>query len=214
MFTVVYGDPQHATRHVLKTGDTTVGRADSCDLRISDPSLSRWHARFTVANGRCVLKDVGSRNGTFVNNVQIDEIEVHDGDHVHLADVSARIEESAEDRISIVDRTGAHFPFTLDRKVDETPAAQPTIDARRLLTLISEMSRSLAKNQPLSNILEEVVRLASESTNAERAFLILKDDLTGALVPRVARSRDGSTKAGHGSVSRTVLDRVMTERVA
>jgi adenylate cyclase len=214
MFTVVYGDPQHAIRHVLKAGDTIVGRAENCDLRIGDPSLSRWHACFTVANGKCVLADVGSRNGTFVNNVQITKTEVHDGDHIHWGDVAARLEVSAEDRLSIVEKPTIPFPYTLDRKVDETPAAQPTIDARRLLTLISDMSRSLAKNQPLANILEEVVRLALESTNAERAFLILKDDKSGALVPRVARTRTKGARPSQGAVSRTVLNRVMTERVA
>jgi adenylate cyclase len=213
MFILVYGDPEHPTRHVLKTGDTLVGRAENCDLRISDPSLSRWHACFTVAGDSCMLADVGSRNGTFVNNMQITKVDVHDGDVIHWGDVAARISVSAEDQLKIVERAIAPFPYTLDRRVDETPAAQPTIDARRLLTLISEMSRSLVRSQPLSNILEEVVRLAAESTNAERAFLILKDEKSGALVPRVARTREKGT-VKQGAVSRTVLNRVMQERVA
>ncbi len=214
MYIFVYGDAAQPIRHVLKMGDTTVGRAENCDLRISEPSMSRWHACFTVTNNSCVLADVGSRNGTFVNNLQITKVEVHDGDHIHLGDVAARLEVSAEDQLKIVERPTVAFPYTLDRKVDETPAAQPTIDARRLLTLISDMSRSLAKNQPLANILEEVVRLAAESTNAERAFLILKDEKTGALVPRVARTREKRTRPQQGAVSRTVLNRVMQERVA
>ncbi|MGH9384004.1 MAG: adenylate/guanylate cyclase domain-containing protein [Vicinamibacterales bacterium] len=213
MYILVYGDPEHPTRHVLKAGDTIVGRAENCDLRISEPSLSRWHACFTVTADSCVLADVGSRNGTFVNGVQITKVELHHGDHLYWGDVSARVETSAEDQLTIVERATAPFPYQLDRPVDQTPPAEPTIDARRLLTLISEMSRSLAKNQPLANILDEVVRLASESTNAERAFLILKDETSGALVPRVARTREkGPTR--QGAVSRTVLNRVMQERVA
>jgi adenylate cyclase len=213
MFILVYGEPDHPTRHVLKPGDTIVGRAENCDLRIIEPSLSRRHACFTVTGNSCTLADVGSRNGTFVNNVQITRVELHHGDLIHWGDVSARIEVSAEDQLKIVERATVPFPYTLDRRVDEMPAAQPTIDARRLLTLISEMSRSLARNQPLSNILEEVVRLASDSTNAERAFLILKDEKSGALVPRVARTREQETLK-QGAVSRTVLNRVMQERVA
>jgi adenylate cyclase len=213
MFILVFGDHAHPTRHVLKPGDTIVGRAENCDLRISDPSLSRWHACITVTGDSCTLADVGSRNGTFVNNAQITKVELHHGDLIHWGDVSARIEVSAEDQLKIVERATVPFPYTLDRRVDDTPDAQPSIDARRLLTLISEMSRSLVKSQPLSNILEEVVRLASESTNAERAFLILKDETSGALVPRVARTRDqGPVK--QGAVSRTVLNRVLQERVA
>ncbi len=213
MFVLVYGDHAHPTRHVLTAGDTIVGRAENCDLRISDPSLSRWHACFTVTADSCTLADIGSRNGTFVNNAQITKVELHHGDLIHLGDFSARLETSAEDQLKIIERATVPFPYTLDRRVDEAPEAQPSIDARRLLTLISEMSRSLVKNQPLSNILEEVLRLAAESTNAERAFLILKDEQSGALVPRVARTREqGPVK--QGAVSRTVLNRVMRERVA
>jgi adenylate cyclase len=215
MFTLVYGAPQQPIRHQLKMGDTIVGRAENCDLRIGEASLSRWHACFTVTDSTCVLADVGSRNGTFVNNVQITKTEVHDGDHIHLGDFAAHLEVSAADQFKIIERATATFPYTLDRKVDDKPEAQPTIDARRLLTLISDMSQSLAKNQPLANILEEVVRLAADSTNAERAFLILKDEKTGALVPRVGRTRDkGTSKPQQGAVSRTVLTRVMQERVA
>ena len=212
MFIVVYRDSDRDARFVLKSGDTVVGRAETCDLRINDPSLSRWHASFTVAADRCSLKDVGSRNGTFVNGVQITEKDVKDGDHLFLGLVAARIEVSAEDQLAIVERAGPALPFTLDRPVDQAAGAHPEIDAGRLLTLISDMAKSLVKSQPLANILDEVVRLGLESTHAERAFLILKDEKTGALVPRVARTRDNKTSKG--AVSRTVLNRVVTERVA
>ena len=213
MFIVVYKDSEKETRFVLKAGDTVVGRAETCDLRINDPSLSRWHACFTVTGDQCSLKDVGSRNGTFVNGVQITEAALKDGDHLFLGVMPARIEVSAEDQLAIVERAGpAPFPFMLDRPVDQAATAHPEIDAGRLLALISDMAKSLVKSQPLANILDEVVRLGLESTHAERAFLILKDEKTGALVPRVARTRDNKTSKG--SVSRRVLHRVVTERVA
>src|SRR5262245_46772517 len=145
MFVFVYGDPQPA-RHVLKMGDTIVGRAENCDIRIGEPSLSRWHACLTVSATSCVLAHVGSRNGPFVNGSQITKVELHHGDHIHLGDLAGHLEISAEDQLTIVERPAVPFPYTLDRPVDEIPSAQPTIDARRLLTLISEMSRSLAKN--------------------------------------------------------------------
>ena len=179
MFIIVYRELDRETRFVLKPGDTVAGRAEICDLRIDDPSLSRWHACFTVDGDRCSLKDVGSRNGTFVNGVQITRTDLEDGDHLFLGLVAARIEVSAEDQVAIVEPAGpAPFPFMLDRPVDQAAGAHPEIDAGRLLTLISDMAKSLVKNQPLANILDEVVRLGLESTHAERAFLILNDEKT------------------------------------
>ncbi len=48
-----------------------VGRADSNDLRLYDASVSRRHARISVENNRFVVTDIGSANGTKVNEQEI-----------------------------------------------------------------------------------------------------------------------------------------------
>jgi adenylate cyclase len=120
---------------------------------------------------------------------------------------------SAADRFTILERSeAAQFSYTVDRHVDRD-ARTADVDAARLLALMSDIARSLMKNQPLSNVLEEVVRLALESSTAWRGTIILRDEKTGELVPRVVRSRSGSEQA-RGVVSRTILNRVITDRVA
>jgi two-component system cell cycle response regulator len=49
----------------------TVGRGYDADVRIQDSGISRRHARFAPADGRVVIEDLGSTNGTFVNGVRI-----------------------------------------------------------------------------------------------------------------------------------------------
>lgn len=49
----------------------TIGRED-CDVLLPDPEVSRNHARMTMASGRVVVEDLGSRNGTFVNGARIE----------------------------------------------------------------------------------------------------------------------------------------------
>ncbi len=48
-----------------------VGRAQENDLVLPVPSVSKRHARFLIKDGRYVLMDLGSTNGTFVNGKQI-----------------------------------------------------------------------------------------------------------------------------------------------
>ncbi len=67
-------------RFHLKPGDNTIGRTSSADIRLPDASISRQHAAVTLRDGRVYVRDVGSKNGTFVNNERIDyEVELMPG---------------------------------------------------------------------------------------------------------------------------------------
>lgn len=45
-----------------------IGRAQHCDLMLGDASVSREHAHILFENGRIVVRDLGSSNGTFCND--------------------------------------------------------------------------------------------------------------------------------------------------
>jgi DNA-binding winged helix-turn-helix (wHTH) protein len=67
----------------LRPGETLLGRGPECGVRLPSPQASRVHARLSIAGGRAVLEDRGSRNGTWVNGVRIEvPIELSDGDEL------------------------------------------------------------------------------------------------------------------------------------
>lgn len=69
----------------LPPGMTVIGRAPSCNLTIDDALLSREHAAISVGGERVIARDLGSRNGTYVNGVRIeDDVELHDGDRIKI----------------------------------------------------------------------------------------------------------------------------------
>lgn len=68
----------------LSKTETTIGRDPECDMFIDNIGVSRNHSKIVYQNGRFVLKDNGSSNGTFLNGNQVDESEIHDGDEVQL----------------------------------------------------------------------------------------------------------------------------------
>lgn len=62
----------------------TIGREVDSDIAIADPRVSRRHARISLENARFYISDLRSRNGTFVNNVQVQKHELCDRDEVKL----------------------------------------------------------------------------------------------------------------------------------
>lgn len=68
------------TRYEL-TGEQTLGRSDEADITIVHPKISRKHARFKVTGQQLTVEDLGSANGTRVNQRRIDGVVVlGDGD--------------------------------------------------------------------------------------------------------------------------------------
>lgn len=59
-------------RVVLLQGDHVIGRDASADVPIADPSISRRHARITLAGREAVVEDLGSKNGTRVDGRRLD----------------------------------------------------------------------------------------------------------------------------------------------
>ena len=62
----------------------TLGRLPGCDVQIPDPGASRQHARLTRRDGEFVLTDLGSTNGTLVNDAVIQERVLEDGDRITI----------------------------------------------------------------------------------------------------------------------------------
>jgi hypothetical protein len=76
-------------RELVFTAPTTwvVGRGESCDVRIADPSVSRRHCLLVVDPPEIRVRDLGSRRGTSVNGVPVDQRDhrLNDDDLLELA---------------------------------------------------------------------------------------------------------------------------------
>jgi DNA-binding NtrC family response regulator len=72
-----------------------IGQASSCDVRLTDPRVSRRHASLDVLAGKLRVADLGSTNGTFVNNVSVGEAFLSGGEHVRLGTSVLRIDARA-----------------------------------------------------------------------------------------------------------------------
>lgn len=68
-------------------GETTIGRAQGCGVVIDDARVSKLHARLFHSGGRWVVEDLGSTNGTLLNDQVLDLAKnVGPGDRIQVAD--------------------------------------------------------------------------------------------------------------------------------
>jgi hypothetical protein len=61
----------HPGMQFVVEDSVVIGRSDQADIVISDPYASDFHLRMTSKDGRIVLSDLGSTNGTYVNGRRI-----------------------------------------------------------------------------------------------------------------------------------------------
>ena len=74
-------------KHIrVPEGEISVGRSGDNDIQLADPILSRRQCQFTYSGGRLRVRDLDSSNGTLVNDVEVKEAELHNGDRILVGD--------------------------------------------------------------------------------------------------------------------------------
>ena len=95
MTKLIFTDQNHAGRvYELTLEKTTVGRSDQNTLSIPDASLSAQHCEILVNGPEVIVRDLGSRNGTFVNGTRLtnQQSQLKSGQTVRFGSVEARLE--------------------------------------------------------------------------------------------------------------------------
>ncbi len=201
--TILSGDPQRVFE--LRDDPTSVGRAPGNALSLDDPGLSRRHCEFRRRGADWILRDLGSFNGSFVNNIVVTEHVLRDGDRIQLGGTV----------LSFTPDEGAARP--MPHGDAETPQTEYAYDSQRVtghklrnLAALIEITKALNSELDKATILETIVDKGVELIKAERGFLILVHD--GTLDVKVARNRDKADIDHEGDpsrlISRSVLDSV------
>jgi adenylate cyclase len=218
-----------------------VGRAVTSDVPVYDPTISRQHAELVLADGGVRIKDLGSSNGTFLNGARITEAVATDGDVVTFGKVAYRVKavSAPAPRPQVVPpfqtpKTGTAMGGTIVRQlpvsvsggvpaiVDATPSgashlkvtAQSQEERReKKLSLLLEISKELSKQQELDRLLDKVVDFTFQIMNVDRVSILLLEPTTNELVPRISKSRSGSSGAGK-HVPQSIARKAVEERVA
>jgi serine phosphatase RsbU (regulator of sigma subunit)/pSer/pThr/pTyr-binding forkhead associated (FHA) protein len=147
-----------------------MGRRDGHDLQLAGTEISRDHAEIVSTPQGFVIRDRGSRYGTFVNRERVTERPLAHGDRIECGRIG----------------TSLTFLLTDTPTVDDGPPAPAVGDFRQIATLLQGL-REMGSDRVLDEVLALVLDAAIDATGAERGFIMLADE-RGTLELKLARA--------------------------
>lgn len=204
-----------------------LGRALDCHVHIRDLTVSRRHARISSVDGRYILEDLGSGNGTFVNGRAVTRHQLRDQDQIRVCSAQFRFEEVERrtDSVTMVNVPGrgprivkmvdaAHSILQDASTITEASSPRDLVEMASRLKTVYAVSEAISNLLDPDELLEEVLaRLFDVFPKAQRSFVMLRDEARDRLVPRVVKRRQ-EDDAGELTISRTILHEVMARRHA
>ena len=170
-----------------------IGRRTESDLRLVGSDVSREHAEIVQANGGWILRDKGSRYGTYVNGEAVTEHKLTHGDRVQFGRASGA---------DVVFLTG-EAPSHTDRS-----HASAVNDLRQLAALLEGL-RALGSGRVLDEVLAMVLDAAIDVAGAERGFIMLEAVDERTLEMKLARAKGRITMPNSGfGTSRKIPEEV------
>ncbi len=191
-------------RHELGSRPEVMGRDASCEISIDDPSTSRRHARFSPTPQGYMVEDLGSKNGTLVNDAPCTSHVLRNGDRVLLGSALAVYREekelSSQSVVIADDLTATHATRYVSRD-------QRLSLPQRRLEMIYEFSGQLTTLQEQRQLLENAMDICFNTLQFERGVIGIRVPEARTLDWPVVRNMRG--KEGEITISRTLLNRAL-----
>jgi len=221
------GDPYTYT---MEKESVCLGRAPENDLILADQFCSSCHALIVAVEGGFVLRDKGSKNGSFVNGQRVEgERPLRAGDEILVGSTRIIFDQKSASRVDIVEGTplstisntiigikdilrkpGLPAAATPGRGVDVAGAQHE----QRVLMVLNEVSQALIYHMPLERLLDHIMDLITQNVPMDRGALLLKEGNPPELKPRVVRVRGDSPESQTIQVSRSIVNTALEKNSA
>ena len=203
----------------------TIGRHPDNTIQILDRIISKEHAQIQrAADGRYLLRDLRSLNGTFLRGERVSDHYLTDGDEFTMG--STRIvfvdKPKADDalgRVTIAPGlTESHIRGRIQANTGDFMPERQIGDEKNLrrdyerLRIGHELARAVGSELDLDKLLPKILDKAFELVGADRGVILLQDD-RGELAPRFVKTRSGKSDPNI-VLSKTVMAEVVNNKAA
>lgn len=201
----------------------TLGRGESCGVRLMHSKVSRTHCRIVYENGFYSVEDLDSKNGTWVNNRRIHKAILFHHDRISVGGAEFRFvldDGLEEDSTNVeLDTNGApNFGTEIRERVDDNtpsslfmdmpaaPEESPAHDQlERDLSAVCKVINSVNAEHHLDRLLSTIMDSVMDVSDADRGYLIAAKNLNGVLMPLVSRNKEGIPTFARNTFSRSIV---------
>ncbi len=154
MFTIVITDKGGAQRRMdFESNEVTIGRVQGNDIVLPKGNVSKRHARVVLKDGRFIVVDIKSTNGTYVNGRKITSpMVIQTGDKVYVGDFILTLEQDDAGRASEAEMLGASSISELPGR-HSTPPPMPrsdsSLESQKGSDQLASSSTGASKHEPL-----------------------------------------------------------------
>jgi len=188
-----------------------IGRDAGCHVQILDQGVSREHCEVFRIGEMVFIRDMGSRNGSFVNEERVQEELLREGDVVRVGATHLVFESNPAAAVRDVEYDEEEQPFktSLELRPDDLYVLEASTGREGdLFKTICQATHIVQSERDERKLFDRLLDLISENIPADHVYLFLRDDTTGSVTPRAMRQR-GEQKSV--PISRSILRRVMSE---
>lgn len=150
----------------------TIGRQSANDIVLPDPTVSKRHAIVGRVKGQTVVKDLGSRNGTFVNGDKVEKSILLSGDRLKVGSVNLRFfrEEGSDSKAANNDKDSQGW-----QKLGDYLLEAGLVDKFTLLRVLAQEDESLSIDQVLigTGVLDDESIARSLAKQMKLSFIVL-----------------------------------------
>ncbi len=213
---LVLQGPDKGRRFELPDAPALLGR-DSRQIPLTDNTVSRRHAELVPAEEGWTLRDLGSSNGTYINGRRVtnrytlklgDQIRV--GRSLMVFGSQPGITRARGDAVALAGEEAgmdASIMHTVASNEDSMVLAvpEPAAAAMNNLKILYQLGAALGSSFDVNHVLDVVMDLVFEHVKADRGIIMLLDERSQEVVPKVVRRRDETEKVGRNDDTGTPI---------
>ncbi len=207
-----------------EAGAVSIGREAGNLVKLDDHEVSRRHAEIRRVGEGFILGDLKSSNGTFVNDVKVERVELSSGDRIRIGRSVLFFSGDGREppNQTVVDIVPAAVGADHSRIVrsmreeDSIALAAPAEEgqnrwlsrARSNLQVMYRTALAVSHTLDIDELLGRILQLVFEWVEADRGCIMLLDPDSRQLTPKARRDRRAG-EPGPMAISRTILDYVL-----
>lgn len=216
-------------KFTLKDLTVGIGRHSSNPIQLNDHRVSRHHLELRATPNGYTLADLGSGNGTLLNDRPAQLAELRSGDRIAIGDTvllfttdgstgmaSVSFAEPGSSRIQSQGQLSGvirSIPADTGSVLLKDPSRANTAWLRTRLSnlaVLYEAATAVSNILDVDELLDRIMELVLRTTEADQGCFLLKDAESNSLLPKAVRARIPGT--ADLAVSRTIVDHVLKEQ--